>query len=56
MLVNQGKEVDFIINEIGVMRFHDRVCMPDVPELKKIIFEEGHMSDLSIHLDATKMY
>ncbi|MCI72980.1 hypothetical protein A2U01_0094244, partial [Trifolium medium] len=31
------------------MRFHGRVCVPDVPELKKLIMEEGHRSGLSIH-------
>lgn len=38
------------------MMFHDRLCVSDVPELKKSILEEGHMSGLSIHPSATKMY
>ena len=38
------------------MRFKDRVCVPDVPELKKSILEEGHISGLSIHPRAIKMY
>lgn len=38
------------------MRFIDRVCVPDVPEIKKSILEEGHRSGLSIHPGATKMY
>lgn len=45
-----------MIYEDMIMRFYDRVCVPDVPELKKIILEEGHRSILSIHPDATKMY
>jgi len=36
--------------------FHDRVCVPDVIELKKRILEEGHRSSMSIHPGATKMY
>lgn len=40
VLINQGKGVDFRIDENGVMRFRDMVCIPDVPELKKIILEE----------------
>ena len=55
VLVNQGKGVDFILNENGVLMFRDRVCVPDVPELKKRILDEGHRSSLSIHLGATKM-
>ena len=55
-LINQGKETDFKIDEKGVIRFRDRVCVPDLPELKKLILEEGHKSGLSIHPGATKMY
>ncbi|PNX73284.1 retrotransposon-related protein, partial [Trifolium pratense] len=56
VLINQGKEVDFKVDENGVIRFRDRVCVPNVPELKKRILEEGHRSGLSIHPGATKMY
>ncbi|KAK2409545.1 hypothetical protein QL285_044961 [Trifolium repens] len=55
-LINQGKETDFKIDEKRVIRFRDRVCVPDLPELKKMILEEGHKSGLSIHPGATKMY
>lgn len=56
ILINQGKEGDFRIGENSVMSFIDKVCVPDVPDLKKSIHEEGHKSGLSIHPDATKMY
>lgn len=56
VFINQGKEVDFKIDENGVMRFRGRVCIPDFLELKNHILEEGHKSGLSIHLGATKMY
>jgi len=56
VLVNQGKGVDFRLDENGVLMFRDRVCVPDVLELKKRILEEGHRSSLSIHQGATKMY
>ena len=49
MLVNQGKGVDFRLDENGVLMFHVRVCVPDVLELKKRILEEGHGSSLSIN-------
>jgi len=48
--------VDFRLDEYGVLRFHDRVCVLDVSELKKRILDEGHKSSLSIHPGATKMY
>ena len=55
-LINQGQGGDIRIDENDVMRFGDRVCVPDVAEIKKRIREEGHRSGLSIHLGATKMY
>lgn len=48
--------MDFGVDENGVMKYRDRVCMSDLLEHKKRILEEGHMSGLSIHPGATKMY
>jgi len=56
VLVNQGKGGDFRLDENGVLMFSDRVCVPNVLELKKRILEEGHRSSLSIHPGATRMY
>jgi len=56
VLVNQGKGGDFRLDENGVLMFRDRVCVPDVLELKRLILDEGHRSSLSIHPRATKMY
>lgn len=56
MLINRGKQGDFRIDENGVMRFRDRVYVPDVSELKKSIIEEGHKSGLTIHPGAIKLY
>jgi len=44
VLVKQSKDVDFRLDEHGVLMFRDRVCVPDVPELKKRILDEGHRS------------
>ncbi|MCI37011.1 hypothetical protein A2U01_0058235, partial [Trifolium medium] len=49
VLINERKKTNIKVDENGVMRFHGRVCVPDVPELKKMIMEEGHRSGLSIH-------
>lgn len=56
VLINQDKGGDFRIDENGVIRFKHRVCVVDVPELKKSILKEGHKNGLSIHLGATNMY
>ncbi|GAU10407.1 hypothetical protein TSUD_417730 [Trifolium subterraneum] len=55
-LVIDGRENDFKVDENGVVRFRGRVCVPDVPELKNMIFDEGHKSGLSIHPGLVKMY
>ena len=49
-------EGDFKVDDIGVLRFRGRICVPDNDELKKVILEESHRSNLSIHPGATKMY
>ncbi|MCI40223.1 hypothetical protein A2U01_0061455, partial [Trifolium medium] len=46
VLVREGKEVDFGIDKNGVVRYRGRVCVPNVPELRKMILEEGHRSGL----------
>lgn len=56
VLINQNKGGKFRIDENGVMRFRDRVFVPDVPKLKRSILDEGHRSGLSIHPGATNMY
>lgn len=48
--------MNFKVDEQGVLSFHDRICIPDNEELKRVILEEGHRSSLSIHPGATNMY
>lgn len=48
--------MDFSVDENGIMKFQNRVCVSDFPELKKRILEEGHRRNLSIHLGTTKLY
>ena len=40
----------------GVLRYHGRLCVPDVGELKQHILAEAHNSRYFIHTGATKMY
>ncbi|MCI95461.1 hypothetical protein A2U01_0116759, partial [Trifolium medium] len=39
VLIDEGKEADFRVDENGVGRYRGRVCVPDVPELRKMILE-----------------
>ena len=47
---------DFALGDDGILRFQDRVCVPDDVEVKKLILKEGHKSRLSLHPGMTKMY
>jgi len=53
---NQTEDSDFKVGDQGVLRFWNRICIPDDAEMKKMILEESHKSNLSIQLRATKMY
>ena len=35
---------------------HDRICVPDIQEIKSIILKEAHETPYSIHPGSTKMY
>ncbi|MCI55163.1 hypothetical protein A2U01_0076413, partial [Trifolium medium] len=39
VLINEGKETDLGVDENGILKYRGRVCVPDVPELKKMILE-----------------
>ena len=54
--IDQFENNDFKLDEQGVLRFRNRICILDDAEMKKVILEESHRSKLSIHPGATKMY
>ena len=47
---------NFKIDDQGVLRLNERMCVPDIPELKKELLDECHKSKLSIHPGVNKMY
>lgn len=54
--IDKAENSDFKIDEQGILRFRDRICISNNSEMKKAILEESHRSKLSIHPGATKMY
>ena len=54
--IGRPENDDFKLDAQGVLRFQDRICIPDDETIKKVILEESHRSNLSIHPGATKMY
>ena len=51
-----GKEIEFTVNEDGVLYYKDRVCVPDDNDLRKTILEEAHSGSFAIHPGSIKMY
>ena len=54
--IGNGKEIEFTVNEDGVLYYKDRVCVPDDNDLRKSILEEAHSGSFAIHPGSTKMY
>jgi hypothetical protein len=50
------KAKGFREDEQGIVWFEKRVCVPQDPELRKLILQEAHDSTYSIHPRNTKMY
>jgi len=50
------KRKDFRMGRDGILRFRERVCIPNSRVLRKMLLDEGHKSRLSIHPSMTKMY
>ena len=51
-----GKALGFVNHEDSVIRFHNRVCVPPVAELKKKILDEGQNTLHLIHLGGNMLY
>ena len=46
----------FALGDDGILRYQDRLYVPDVDDLRTMIVAEVHGSTYSIHLGSTKMY
>jgi hypothetical protein len=54
--MEKGKATDFTEDDQGTIWFRNRICVPDVGDLRKAILREAHDSAYSIHPGSTKMY
>ena len=54
--ISQGKAKEFSLDSQGVLRYGNRLCVPDKTTLKQHILREAHESANSIHPGSTKMY
>jgi len=55
-LLNTDKAKEFSLGVDGILRFKNRIFIPEDIELKQIVLSEGHKSKLSLHPGMTKMY
>ena len=54
--IKAGQQSDFTLRGDGTLALGQRLCVPDVIELKKEIMEEAHSSAYVMHPGSTKMY
>jgi hypothetical protein len=54
--MERGKAPDFTEDDQETIWFNNRICVPDVGDLRKTILREAHDSAYSIHPGSTKMY
>ena len=53
--IPEGKRPDFTIRD-DVMRYGNRICVPNVEEIRERILSEAHGSMYAVHPGGTKMY
>ncbi|WVZ89241.1 LOW QUALITY PROTEIN: hypothetical protein U9M48_035667 [Paspalum notatum var. saurae] len=55
-LLKLGKAPHFRKDEQGTLWYKNRICMPNVDSIRKLILSEAHDTAYSIHPGSTKMY
>jgi hypothetical protein len=55
-LITEGRGPEFTKDEQGTIWFNNRICVPEIGNLRETILKEAHDSDYSIHPGSTKMY
>ena len=53
---SQGQTSVFHLGDYESLWFQDRLCVPDVTEIRDVILREAHETPYSIHPGSTKMY
>ena len=52
----KGKISDFNLNPEGILRFRNRIVVPEDENLRREILDEAHRSKYTIHPGTTKIY
>ena len=54
-LISKGQKKKFKVDH-GVLKLNDRLCVPNVSDLRQKILKEAHQTAYSVHPGATKIY
>jgi hypothetical protein len=54
--IEEGRPSEFHLGDFDSLWFQNRICVPDIPEIKGLILKEAHETPYSIHPGSTKMY
>ena len=54
--VKRGSNLDFALLDDGILRFGNRLCVPNDEKLRRELLEEAHCYRLAVHPRGTKMY
>ena len=53
--IREGNASDFQLDSEGILRLEGRICVPEIPELRRDVLDECHKSKLSIHPGVNKI-
>ena len=54
--ISEGRQSKFELGGENSLWFQGRICVPNIPDIKKVILREAHQTLYSIHPGSTKMY
>ena len=54
--VKKNTKPKFVLSNDEVLKFRNRLCVPQVRDLRREILEEAHNSRFLVHPSGTKMY
>lgn len=54
--LESSQDSPFRVDENKILRFSDRICVPDDPQIKNLILSEAHDSGYTIHPGEVKMF
>ncbi len=54
--VQQGKKPDYLIKGDGWMNYKNRLCVPNIDNLKKSVMKQAYDTSYTMHPGGNKMY